>query len=95
MIDWAIDGMMDVQDSGVFNRLRDAKTEFHYQLFKSEHRSYYNGQNIGILYERRTAANVGWLHRLVGTCPNNKTPANYPHEQPGRNRHIQGLHGRL
>ncbi|MFM7982601.1 MAG: hypothetical protein ACKPKO_25090, partial [Candidatus Fonsibacter sp.] len=34
MIDWAIDGMMEVEDSGVFNRLQDAKTEFHYQLFK-------------------------------------------------------------
>ncbi|MFM7984491.1 MAG: hypothetical protein ACKPKO_34715, partial [Candidatus Fonsibacter sp.] len=29
-------------------------------------------QDIEILDECRTAANVGWLHRLVGTCPNNK-----------------------
>ncbi|MFM7986461.1 MAG: hypothetical protein ACKPKO_44830, partial [Candidatus Fonsibacter sp.] len=64
MIDRAIDGMMEVEDSGVFNRLQDAKTEFHYQLFKSEHRSYYNPQNIEILDECRTVANVGWLHRL-------------------------------
>ena len=72
MIDWAIDGMMEVHDAGVFNRLQDAKTEFHYQLFRSEHRSYYNAQDIEILDECRTAANVGWLHRLVGTCANNK-----------------------
>ncbi|MFM7982609.1 MAG: hypothetical protein ACKPKO_25130, partial [Candidatus Fonsibacter sp.] len=40
MIDWAIDGVMEVQDPGVFNRLQNAKTGFHYQLFKSEHKSY-------------------------------------------------------
>ena len=37
----------------------------------SEHRSYYNAQDIEILDERKTVAKVGWLHRLVGTCPNN------------------------
>ena len=51
MIDWAIDGVMEAQDTGVFNRLQGAKTEFHYQLFKSEHRSYYNAQDIEILDE--------------------------------------------
>ena len=55
-----------MEDAGVFNRLQDAKTEFHYQLFKSEHKSYYNAQDREILDERRTAANVGWLHGLVG-----------------------------
>ncbi|MFM7983749.1 MAG: hypothetical protein ACKPKO_30940, partial [Candidatus Fonsibacter sp.] len=72
MIDWATDGMMEVQDSGVFNRLQDAKTKSHYQLFKSEHRSYYNAQDIEILEECKTAANVGWLHGIVGTIPSKK-----------------------
>ncbi|MFM7981426.1 MAG: hypothetical protein ACKPKO_19130 [Candidatus Fonsibacter sp.] len=72
MIDWATDGMMEVQDSGVFNILQDAKTEFHYQLFKSEHRRYYNAQYVEILDECKTVANVGWLHRIVGTSPSNK-----------------------
>ncbi|MFM7980563.1 MAG: hypothetical protein ACKPKO_14720, partial [Candidatus Fonsibacter sp.] len=63
---------MEAQGSGVFNRLQDAKTEFHHQLFKSEHRNYYNPQDIEILDECRTVANVGGLHRLVGTCQNNK-----------------------
>ena len=66
MIGWAIDGMMEVEDAGVFNRLQDAKTRFHDQLFRSEHRSYYNAQYIQILDEYETAANVGWLHSLVG-----------------------------
>ena len=64
--------MLEVEDSGVFNRLQDAKTEFHYQLFKSDHRSYYNAQDIEILDECRTAANVGWLHRLVGVSPSKR-----------------------
>ena len=59
LIDWAIDGMLEVEDAGVFNRLQDAKTEFHDQLFKSDHRIYYNPQDIEILDECRTAANVG------------------------------------
>ena len=59
MIDWAIDGVMEVQGAGVFNRTQDAKTEFHRQLFRSEHKSYYNAQGIEILDECRPAANAG------------------------------------
>ncbi|MFM7979109.1 MAG: hypothetical protein ACKPKO_07310, partial [Candidatus Fonsibacter sp.] len=98
MIDWAIDGVMEAQDAGVFNILQDAKTEFHDQLFTSEHRSYYNAQDVEILDERRTAANVGWLHGLVGTSPSKKRrPPTIPdpQEQPGRDRHLGGVHGRL
>jgi hypothetical protein len=64
MIDWAIDGMMEVQDAAVFNRMHDAKTEFHYQLFRAEHRSFYSPQDLEILDECRTVANVGWLNTL-------------------------------
>ena len=59
MIDWAIDGVIEVQDAGVFNKMHDAKTEFHYQLFRSEHRSYYGAQDLQIWDERRNVANVG------------------------------------
>ncbi|MFM7986768.1 MAG: hypothetical protein ACKPKO_46385 [Candidatus Fonsibacter sp.] len=44
--------------------MRDAKAGFHYQLFKSEHRSYYGARDLGSLDECRTVANVGWLRRL-------------------------------
>jgi hypothetical protein len=47
MIDWAIDGGMEVADAGVFNRMHDAKVEFHYQLFRNEHKSYYNPAGPG------------------------------------------------
>ncbi|MFM7979519.1 MAG: hypothetical protein ACKPKO_09410, partial [Candidatus Fonsibacter sp.] len=55
MIDGAIDGMMEVQDTGVFNILQDVKTECHYQLFKSEHKRYYTPQDIDNLDECKTA----------------------------------------
>ncbi len=68
MIDWAIDGMMEVQDAGVYNRMHDAKMEFHYQLFRGEHRSYYSPLDLEILDECRTTANVGWI-RSLGSQP--------------------------
>lgn len=72
LIDWAIDGGMEVQDAGVFNRMHDAKTEFHYQLFKTEHKSYYDQQDLDILDECRTVANVGWLKSLTSWSSNSK-----------------------
>ena len=72
MIDRATDGMMEVHATGVFDILQDANIEFHYQLFKSEHRSYYNAQDIEILDECNTVANVGWLHSLAGVSPSKK-----------------------
>ena len=80
MIDCAIDRMMEVQGAGVFNALQEAKTESHYQLFKSEHRSYYNTQDVEILDECRTAATVRWLHKLVGVNPSKR------HKPPVINR---------
>ena len=72
MIDWATDGMREVEAAGGFNRLQDAKTEFHYQLFKSEQRHYYTAQDMDILDECKTAANVGWLHSIVGVSLSKK-----------------------
>ena len=72
--------MLEVEDAGVFNILQDDKTEFHYQLFKSDHRSYYNAQDIEILDECRAAVNVGWLHKLVGVSPSKR------HKPPVINR---------
>ena len=41
--------------------MHDAKMDFNYQLFKKEHKSYYNQQDLDILNECRTTANVGRL----------------------------------
>ena len=64
MIDYAIDGMMEIQDATTYNRMADAKMDFHYQLFRGDHKSYYNPQDLEILNECRTTANVGWLKEL-------------------------------
>jgi hypothetical protein len=64
MIDYAIDGMMEVEDAGVFNRMHDAKLDFYHQLFRAEHRSFYSPQDLKILDDCRTVANVGWIKSL-------------------------------
>ena len=61
-----------MSDAGVFNRMHDAKREFHYQLFKGEHKSFYDGQDLEILDECRTIANVGWLKSLTGRMTSSK-----------------------
>ena len=45
MIDWAINGAMEVQDAGVCNKMHDASAEFHYHLFRCKHKSYYGAQD--------------------------------------------------
>ncbi|MFM8697362.1 MAG: hypothetical protein ACKOF7_01640, partial [Phycisphaerales bacterium] len=62
---FTIVGMLVVQGSGVLNSLQFAMTEFLYHLVMSDLRSYYNPQDIEILDECWTVANVGWLHRLM------------------------------
>ena len=66
MTDWAIDGTMGAQDAIDF-KLYNAKAERNYQILKSEHKSYYIARNL----ERKTVANVGWLHKLAGVRLNN------------------------
>ncbi|MFM7982916.1 MAG: hypothetical protein ACKPKO_26690 [Candidatus Fonsibacter sp.] len=70
MIDWAIGEMTEVQDAAVFNNMHNAKADFHYQLFKSGHKSYYGAQDLEILDECRPVANVGWLHKLANAIYN-------------------------
>ncbi|MFM7978795.1 MAG: hypothetical protein ACKPKO_05715, partial [Candidatus Fonsibacter sp.] len=96
MIDWAIDGMMEAQDSGVLNRLQDAKTEFHYQLLKVRAQELL--QPAGHRDPRRVQD--GGKHGMdtpsCGRVPKQQEKAaDNPEEQPGGDRHIQGLHGRL
>jgi len=60
----AIDGIMEIHEPDTYNRMHDARMDFHYQLFKNEHKSYYTQQDLDILNECRTTANVGWLTEL-------------------------------
>ena len=56
-----IDGMISVNQEDVFNRTNEAMVDFQNQLLKKDHRSYYSKQDIDILDEYRTVANVGML----------------------------------
>ena len=56
-----IDGMILVNQEDVFNRTNEAMVDFQNQLLKKDHRSYYSKQDIDILDEYRTVANVGML----------------------------------
>lgn len=51
--------------------MQDANTEFPYQLFQPEHKSYYGTQDIQALDACKTVANVGWLLKLVGISLSN------------------------
>ena len=70
LVDYQLEGSTAVQAACAFNRMHDARADFHYQLFKAEHRSYYSQQDAQVLSECRTTANVGFLRRLVEVCRN-------------------------
>ena len=54
-----IDGMIEVSQEDVYNRTNEAMVEFQNRLFRKDHMSYYNDEDIQVLDEYRTAANVG------------------------------------
>ena len=56
-----IDGMIEVSQEAVYNRTNEAMVEFQNRLFRKEHMSYYSHEDIQVLDEYRTAANVGML----------------------------------
>ena len=51
IVDYAIEGNLTVDGVCVFNRTQDAKTDFHYQLFRPERRRYYSELDVHILNE--------------------------------------------
>jgi hypothetical protein len=58
--------MVQVDRADVFNRLQDSKDDFYTKLFGGDHRSYYASNDVAILDECRTVANVGFLNKLEG-----------------------------
>jgi len=66
LIDYAIDGMLQIEKAEVFNRTQDAKDDFYAKLFRADHKSYYSDSDVAILDECRTTANVGFLSKLEG-----------------------------
>jgi hypothetical protein len=58
-----IDGLIEIDTAEKYNKTNAAMSHFGAQLFKQEHKSYYNQQDIDILDEYRTIANIGWLKK--------------------------------
>ena len=53
-----------VDSAETYNRMNTAMTRFHDRVFKNEHKSYYSKQDIDILDEYRSVANVGLLAQI-------------------------------
>ena len=64
-----IDGMVDIQKEDVYNRMEEAQVEMSKTLFRKEHRSYYSQEDINILDEYRTVANVGIMKDITRIKP--------------------------
>ena len=50
-----------VESEAVYNKMNEAMVSFNRQIFKGTHKSYYNKQDIDILDEYRTIANLGMI----------------------------------
>jgi hypothetical protein len=54
-----IDGIIEVDEEETYNKMSDVMFNFEASVFRNEHKSYYSQQDIDILDEFRTVANVG------------------------------------
>ena len=52
-----------VDSEAVYNKMNEAMVNFNRQIFKGTHKSYYNKQDIDILDEYRTIANLGMIKK--------------------------------
>ena len=48
-----------MDEEQIYNKMSDVMFNFEMSVFKNEHKSYYSQQDINILDEFRTVANVG------------------------------------
>ena len=62
-----IDGCVYVEDVKCYNRCDEAFVDFSNRIFRLDHRSYYNKQDMDILFEYHTIANVGFLNKRQTT----------------------------
>jgi hypothetical protein len=51
--------MLDIEQESVYNKTNEALTDMGNKLFRKDHKSYYNQDDINILDEYRTIPNVG------------------------------------
>ena len=58
----SIDGIIEVNDEETYNKMNDLMFHFQTSIFKNDHKSHYSKQDVDILGEFRTVANVGAMH---------------------------------
>ena len=57
----SIDGIIEVNDEETYNKVDDLMFNLQMSIFKNEHKSHYSKQDVDILDEFRTVANVGFM----------------------------------
>ena len=60
----AIDGCVETNTEDTYNKMNEAMIQFETRLFRKDHKSYYSPEDINILDEYRTVANVGLLEQI-------------------------------
>jgi len=59
-----IDGCVETNTEDTYNRMNEAMIEFETRLFRKDHKSYYSSEDVNVLDEYRSVANVGLLEKL-------------------------------
>jgi hypothetical protein len=64
----SIDGTIEIEDVGVYNKMNECMLDMEMSIFKNEHKSYYSQQDIDILDEYRSVPNVGEITGQKKKC---------------------------
>jgi hypothetical protein len=64
-----LDGNVSIENEQTYNRMNEAMTLVHNHIFKISYKSYYSNQDIDMLDEYRTRANIGFFHRQPDNIP--------------------------
>ena len=60
-----IDGCVETNAEETYKKMNEAIVQFETRLFRKDHKSYYSAEDINILDEYRTVANVGLLEKVA------------------------------
>ena len=60
----SIGGIIEVNDEATYNKMNDIMFNFQMSIFKNEHKSHYSKQDVDILDEFRTLANLGCMRQV-------------------------------
>ena len=69
LVSTILDGDIALEDEAIYNKTTEAMTLFHTALFRTNLKSYYNKEDIDILDEYRTKANIGMIKKISNKEP--------------------------